>query len=122
MLLKLFDSVPLGVQKERTAFFQAAENIVEIDILLLVASDEVGSINEIGGLDRFFAKTKVGNGNPAGFFGIVRKIPLCVKVCFVADDFNRVLVGAHSSIGPKAPEFASDCSFRSCDNLLVYWQ
>ena len=58
------------------------------------------------------------DGDAAGFFGVVDKIPLGIQVCFVADDLDGVLVGANRTVGAETPELAAEYAFRRSVDLL----
>ncbi len=63
-----------------------------------MATDEIGRLHQIGRADRFRPKPQMGNGLRTGFLGVVDEIPLGVKVGIVADDLDRVLVGADRAV------------------------
>ena len=52
MLLELLERRPLRVEQERPALLEPGRDVVLMDVFLLVAGDEVGRVDEIGGLDR----------------------------------------------------------------------
>lgn len=58
-------------------------------------------------MDGIVTKAQVGNGDAAGFFGVIGKIALGIHVRLVANDFDGTLVGADRAVAPKAPEKAA---------------
>ncbi len=70
----------------------------------LVAGDEIGFADEIGRTEFVGAKTQMGNRYRAGFFGVIHEIPLGVEIGMLADDLDRVLVGADGAVGTDAEE------------------
>ena len=72
---------------------------------------EIRVIDEVRRLDRICSESQVGDGNPAGFLGVVFKITLCIHIGFVADNLDRTLIGADRTIGTEAPELALDRPF-----------
>jgi hypothetical protein len=81
-----------------------------------VAGDVIGTVDQVGGLDRCLAETQVGDGDAARFFGVVGEIRLGVHVGVVADDLDGALVGADGAVGPQAPELALDRAFGATSN------
>lgn len=104
---------PDAVEKERAAFFDAFEHIVAGNVALVVASEEVGVVDEVRALDRLIAETQVRNGDAAGFLAVVAEITLSVFVGVVADDFDAVLVCADGAVGAQTVEHAAFAAFRS---------
>ncbi|MPM40672.1 hypothetical protein SDC9_87318 [bioreactor metagenome] len=89
-----------------------------MDVLLLVAGDEVSRVYEVRRLDGLLSEAEVGNRDAAGLLRVIGEIALGVQVSLVADDFDGVLVGAHRSVGAEAPELAADGPFRCGGDLL----
>ena len=48
--VELLERRPLGVEHERAPLLEPGRNVVLVHVLLLVAGNEVGSIDQIGGL------------------------------------------------------------------------
>ena len=59
VLLELLECRPLRVEQERPALLEPGRDVVLMDVFLLVAGDEVGRVDEIGGLDRGPAEAQV---------------------------------------------------------------
>ena len=116
--LKLGDGLPLGVQKEGSAFLDACRDIVEGNVFLLVAGDEIGLVDEIRRFDRLLSETEVRDRDAARLLRVIREVPLSVHVRFVADDLDGVLVCADGAVGAESPELAADRSGWSRDDLL----
>jgi hypothetical protein len=74
--------------------------------------DEIWSLNQVGTLDRAWAKAKMGDSHSARFFGVIDKIALGEIVGFLTYDLDRVLVGADSAVGAKPPEQSADLILR----------
>ena len=102
-----------GVEQKGAALLDAFQHIVDVHIIVLVAGDIVGGVDQIGGLDRLFAKAQVRHGHPAGLFGVIGEIGLGVHVGVVADDLDGALVGADGAVRAQAPELALYRSGRS---------
>ena len=101
-----FSRRPRAVQEECAAFFDALEQIEIMYIGLTMAGNKVGLMNQIGHADRFFTKAQVRYGYTAGFLGVIGKIPLCIEVRIVTDNFDSRFIGANSTVRAKAPELA----------------
>ncbi len=97
---------PRAVQKEVAALFQVLHNVVFVHIGRVVAGDEIRLADIVGRFDRLFAEPQMGNGQAAGFFGVVVEIALRVHVGVVADDLDGVLVRADGAVRAEPPEFA----------------
>ena len=54
----------------------------------------------------------MGDGDAAGFFGVIGKISLGIFVGVVTDDLDGTLVSADGSVGTQTPEFGTDYTFR----------
>ena len=50
----------------------------------------------------------MGDGERAGFFGVVDEVALGAMISFFADDFDGVLIGADSAVGTKAIKERAD--------------
>ena len=119
VVLEILKGRPLGVEKEGAALLQPGEDVVEMDVLLLVAGDEIGVIDEVGGLDGLLAEAEMGDCDSAGFLRVVGKIPLGVEIRLVADDLDGVLVRAHGAVGAETPELGADGAFWGGHNGLA---
>ena len=73
-----------------------------------MAGDEVGLVDQVGRTDRVFAEAQVGDRDAAGLLGVIGEVGLGVHVGMVADDLDRVLVGADGAVGAEAPEAGGD--------------
>ena len=65
------------------------------------------------------AEAQVALGDAAGLLGVILKIGLHILLGVVADDLDRVLVGAHGAVAAKAPELAADGTLVSGDHVLA---
>ena len=99
---------PDAVQQEDAAFFQIGQHIVTEQVAGGVASDKVGRVDQITGLNGLVAEPKVRNGDAARLFRIVHKVTLSVLVGVVADNFDAVLVGADGTVRAQAVELAAN--------------
>ncbi len=107
-----FLHAPTAVEKEGATGLNILNDIVSVHIGRVVAGDEVGLGDEVGGFDRLVTETQVGNGDTAGLLGVVCEIRLSIEVGVVADDFDGVLVRTNGTVGAKSPELAGNNSFR----------
>ena len=64
MLLELLERRPLRVEQERPALLEPGRDVVLMDVFLLVAGDEVGRVDEIGGLE--LLRFEAGRVRPQG--------------------------------------------------------
>ena len=71
-----------------------------------MAGHEVGSVHEVGCLDRSLAEPQVRAGVAAGLLGVVVEVSLAVEVGVGSDDLDSVLVCAHGTVGAEAVELA----------------
>ena len=99
---------PWGVQKEDAARLEAAEKVVFIDVGRTVAGDVVSLADEVRLSDRIWAEAKMGDGDAAGFLGVIGEVALCIEVGVVADDLDGALVRTDGAVRAEAPEFAGD--------------
>ena len=102
-----FFRFPAAVQQEVAALFQAGHNIIFVNIGLVVDRHIIRVFDQVRLHDGLFAETQMGNGNAAGFLGIVSKVTLGIHVGVVADDLDGALVGANGTVGTQAPELAA---------------
>ena len=105
-----FVPVPGAVEQEGPSLPDLGYDIVPSDVGGIVAGDEIRRLDVIGRHDGLVREAQMGFGDAVGFFGVVLKIRLSELVGMGIDDFHRVLVGAHRSVGAEAPEFAADQS------------
>ena len=110
---------PRTVQKEGAPIADIGQNVIFCQIGRHMARDKIRLRHKIRRMDLFFRKTKMRLREAAGFLGIVDKICLAVQVCRVADDFDRVLVGADRSVGTDTPENAAEAVIPGRDLLLT---
>ena len=103
---------PFGVQQEGAAGFDAFEHIVELHVIGLMNRHKIRILNQVGGTDGAVAEPQMGNGDAAGFFGIIGKVALGIFIGVVADDGNGGLIGPHSPVGTQAEEFGGYGAFR----------
>ena len=70
----------------------------------LVAGHEIGRRNQVARMDRLRPEAQVRSGHRAGLLRVVDEVALRVIVGLLADDLDRVLVGAHRAVGAQAVE------------------
>jgi len=87
-----------------------------------VARHKVRLVDEIGGFDRFFTKTQVGDGDTARFFRVIGEIALRIHIGMVTDNFDGVFVRADRTVGAQTPEFAGVGALRSGIRILFHLQ
>ena len=73
-----------------------------------MAGDEVGLVDVVRRADRGVTEAQVRDRDAAGLLGVVLEVGLDVLVGVVADDLDRVLVGADGAVAAEAPELALD--------------
>ena len=116
--LKFF-CIPGAVQKECAAVYQFLAHVELADVCRVVACNEVGLVDEVGGLDGLLTESQVRHGNTAGLLGVVIKVCLCIHVGVVADDLDGVLVGTDGTVCAQTPELAADGAFGSGNDFLA---
>ena len=100
---------PLAVDQEGAARLDVADHLEALnDVAGVVASDKVGLGHVVRRTDRRIAKAQVRDGDAAGLLGVVLEVGLDVLVGVVADDLDRVLVGADGTVATQTPELALD--------------
>ena len=109
--------LPGTVQQENTAVFEAPEQVILVYVGRAVAGDIVSVLNEVRTADRIRTEAQMGNGDAAGFLGVIRKVALGVHIGVVADDLDGVLVGADRAVRTEAPEFARYSAVFSCGHI-----
>ncbi len=87
-----------AVQKEGATIFGVLEHVDLFQERELVACNKVSLGNEIRLANLLWSKAQVAYRVSAGLLGIVFEIPLCPVARLVADDFDRVLVGADRAV------------------------
>ena len=100
--------LPWRVQEENTARFEAAEQVIFINIGRTMAGDIVSLADEVRLTDRIFAETEMGNGDAAGFLGVIGEVALGIHIGMITDDLDGTLVGTYGTIRAEAPEFAGN--------------
>ena len=96
--------IPHAVEQERASVLEPLEQVVLAQIRRNVAGHEVGRVDQIGRADRLVAEAQVRGRVAARLLRVVREVGLAVFVGRVADDLDRVLVGAHRAVGAQADE------------------
>ena len=73
-----------------------------------MAGDKIGIViaDQIAGANAIGTKTQVRDGDCTGFFRVVNKVPLSVKVGAVANNLDAVFVGADRAVRAQAIEQA----------------
>ncbi len=69
---------PQTVEQEGAALLQILQHVVLSQICLVMTGNEIRSVNAVSRLNRIFTKTQMRNGYAARFFGVIRKISLCI--------------------------------------------
>ncbi|OPZ60770.1 MAG: hypothetical protein BWY87_00264 [Deltaproteobacteria bacterium ADurb.Bin510] len=103
-----FLGAPDAVEQEGATLLEAREHVVLVDVGRHRAGHEVGLLDQVGRTDRRLAESQVRNRQAARLLGVIGEVALGVHVGVVADDFDRVLVGAHGAIRAQTVELALD--------------
>ena len=74
------------------------DHVELVEVGGVVARDEVRLGDVVGGLDRGVAEAQMADRDTAGLLGVVLEVRLDLFVRVVADDFDRVLVGADGAV------------------------
>ena len=106
MLSYLLD-LPRTLKQERTARFDFVHNIELVDVVMVVAADEVRPLDVVGTSDRRLGEAQVGLGRAQRLLGVVLEVSLTVHVGLAVDDVHGALVGADSSVASETPELAA---------------
>ena len=69
-----------------------------------MAGHEVRFLNQIGSTDVLLAEAQVRGGHRTGLLGVINEVGLGVVAGFLADDLDRVLVGADCTVGTETEE------------------
>ncbi len=110
------------VEQERAAGLQALEHVVLVHVRRHVAGHEVGRGDQIGRSDGQVAETQVRRGVTARFLRVVGEVCLTVFVRRAADDLDRVLVGAHRTVGAQTEEERFERAGLGQRDLLAHGQ
>ncbi len=96
---------PMGAVEEKDrAWGCPPEHVDLLEEMELMTADEVGVRDQVGGADRLRPEAQVGDRARARLLGIVDEVALGVEGRVVADDLDRVLVGADGAIGAEPEE------------------
>ena len=93
-----------GAEEEGGAGLGLADHVVLLQEGEVVTGDEVGMVDQVGGIDRLLAEAQVRDGDGAGLLGVVDEVGLGKVVGGLADDLDGVLVGADGAVGAEAEE------------------
>ncbi len=93
-----------AIEQERSSRHQRAQHVVALEEDPLVAGDEVGFRNQVGGVNGLRSEAQVRHRHRARLLRVVDKIALRVIVGVLADNLDGILVGAHGSIRAQAVE------------------
>ena len=110
--------VEVAVDEQGAAGLDVLDDVVFAQISRTVAGHEVRPGDVVGGADVILAEAQVGDGHAARLLGVVLEVGLHPQLGVVADDLDGVLVGAHGSVGPQAPELAAHGARRGDLGLL----
>ena len=91
-------------EEEGAVVAEAVEHLVPVQERGLVAADEVGLGDQVAGADRARAEAQMGDGDGPGLLGVVDEVALGVVVGVLADDLDRLLVGADGAVASQAEE------------------
>ena len=80
------------------------EDVVAVDELELVAGDEAGAADEVRRADRPRPEAQVRDRDGARLLRVVDEVALREAVGLLAEDLDRVLVGADRAVGAEAVE------------------
>ena len=59
-------------------------------------------VNQVSRFDWLLTETQVRHCNTTGFLRIIIKVSLCIHICMVTDNLDRVLVSTYSTISSKS--------------------
>ena len=93
-----------GVQQEGGALRRGIQHVVFLEEAGLVAGDEVGLLDEVGGTDRAGPEAEMADRDGAGLLGVVDEVALAVEAGLLGDDLDGVLIGAHGAVGTQPVE------------------
>ena len=92
------------VEKENAAHCGNVQQVLPFEKSELVAGDEAGRGDQIGGPDRVWSKSQMRDCLRAGFMGIVDEVALRILLCVFGNDLHAVLVGADRAVGAQTIE------------------
>ena len=92
------------VQQEDRARSGVLEHVDLVHELELMAGHEARAVHQVGGADGARARAQVRDRDRAGLLGVVDEVALDVAVGLLADDLDRVLVGADGAVRAEAVE------------------
>ena len=110
--------IPRTVKKEGTAILYILNHIILMYIWRIVTGNKICFIDKIGRVNLLITETKVRNSYTAWFLWIIVKISLCIFICMITDNLNRVLISTDSTVCTKSPELTGSSSCRSCSRVL----
>ncbi len=84
-----------------------AEDLVAADEVPLAARDELGGAHQPRRMDGLGSEAQVGDGDGAGFLGVVNEVALGEEVGLFADDLDGVFVRADGAVGAESDEDAA---------------
>ena len=87
---------------------ELVDNVVFRQVRLVVAGDEVGVADVVGGADRLLAEAQMALRDAEGLLRVVLEVRLTVHIGRVADDLDGVLVRADGAVAAETPELAGD--------------
>ena len=90
-----------------------------VHVTFLRTGNEIGLSDKIGRSNRQLAKAQMAHSYAAGFFRVVSKIGLRVKVGIVADNFYSRFICANSAVRAEPPELTSGRSFGRQVNVMM---
>ena len=92
------------VEQERAAGHQVLEHVVAVQEDRLMAGDEIGLAHQVDRANRLGPEPQVRDGHRAGLLRVIDEVALRVVVGVLADDLDRVLVGADRAVRAEAVE------------------
>jgi hypothetical protein len=97
-----------AVQQERRSGFRRGQHIQAIQKPELMAGYKIGARDQVARVQRLRAKPQVRHRHRAGFLGIVNEVSLREMIGLLADDLDRILVGAHGAVRAQPVEQRPD--------------
>ncbi len=110
------------VEKEGRTVRSPIEHVETFEETELVTGDEPCLPDQVARLDRSRTESQMGHRCGAGLLRVVDEIALDVSVGVVADDLDRVLVGAHGAVGSESVEHRAHDVRRFDVEVLVVGQ
>ena len=102
-----------GVEQERRPVPGGLEDLRLAEQPELVAGDEVGLLDEVGGADGLGPEAQVRHGDRARLLGVVHEVALGEQVGALADDLDRCLVRADGAVRAESEEHRLDLAGRT---------